>query len=1331
MGAYHHLSDDQIQAIHAAAVATDLAAQQDALLAGLPPTYTATLTQSGPPAARLLQTLHALNAVSALADGTVPLAVWLRNAATLASAYAEGRLFEDALNAQQSATEEPAWAAARAQATGGALASDATGMALTSTPLGRPTRVFVSYARVDAEYRRALAAHLATLRTQGLISDWHDGEVAPGEEWDAKIRQQLSAADIIVLLISADFFASEYINCVEIPHALERYAAGSAVIIPIVVRAVEWKHTPLARIQGLPENGKAVKSWADQDEAWADVAAGIRRAVESLAAAATSGSSSQTNSKASFGVRDQREAESSSLTIYRERVRPLFDYWETGLVGLVFERSGVSLSEFDKMYVPRRLLDRAETDKSLSKERGATLDAPQILELKRHLLVRGSAGAGKSIWLASCFRQLQRNLSAIPLLIVGKEVSRDWRDAKGSERSIDSLLCQRIAEHVGDDQVALAVLRACKAPGGARPVILFDGWDEVGPHAEELGHKLFGFLRQYPHVRAIVTSRPFGVRQPQEGFDTMELQPFNEREIEALCCGYFGQRRGHGSDEGRSFFSRLSRSRRTLDMARTPLMLTMMLIVGERRALPEERHELYSLCIEELVGYKPEARARAGAVEAVLHWRPDDFRERIRVLQRLAFSLQQKQFSSTTNIYGEPMCYTGPEELAKMLPQEWPNECPPGMTPEGLRRGFVEWLAGPAGLLIDDWGGLRFVHLSLQEYLAACELNSALTEEANVSEMFISAVANVRWWETMQLWSALLSQHRPEALDKGIDALFEVNDMGRAVALAGTLMASGRGSATRFDRLLKLFPDLIAIDWSDGTELCAAAFKASADEARRRSLAMAICRSALRCPLPGWLRLHQFASLAGLQSIGSWPPAESIGALCLQAMNASAIPRETIYGAGRILTGGAPLWPGAPSELAWLQLWPSRRRVVGLRLQLALVCGASRENIQHIAPGLLDAVTWRDVEQAHIRALVAFFSRHEPLVKANQRAVREAKEFVKSLRRWLPDNPGNMLGALARFHHEDLERTNAREQAEPLARNWLRDLSRGLSLRNAALVPARVIETPSNDKDKGKDKEKDKQKEWEGNLALGREMSRKSYSQMVRAISEVTAMEQLPDEARAWFTSLVRRRPERPSGDLIQEHLAAMHLEWQRPGVPGLAFSLLQEWRLNDRQVEGWLLEMAWLDTYSVGFDTARAYAAGLDAGQLNAQGQLLVETCRLSLNPEAAPDRFEAALAAYGIEDDPLWPALARHLVRRSSNADRILLADLATHFERRKGPLSDGLRYLVRGDLVLEGGEVLTLDDLSNSLGLDRLPLLDEMEEEVDVRFNDDPLSMIVGEG
>lgn len=104
---------------------------------------------------------------------------------------------------------------------------------------------------------------------------------------------------------------------------------------------------------------------------------------------------------------------------------------------------------------------------------------------------------------------------------------------------------------------------------------------------------------------------------------------------------------------------------------------------------------------------------------------------------------------------------------------------------------------------------------------------------------------------------------------------------------------------------------------------------------------------------------------------------------------------------------------------------------------------------------------------------------------------------------------------------------------------------------------------------------------------------------------------------------------------------------------------------------------------------------------------------CRASLHPKADATQLETELAAY--HGDPLWPALARHISRRSTAEDRALLEELAAKPELREGVLSWGLRYYVRGDLVLNDGTVLTLDQLCDELGLPHLPLLEDMPDEL----------------
>ncbi len=134
--------------------------------------------------------------------------------------------------------------------------------------------------------RDELDRHLSALKKQGLISAWHDRMIGPGMEWKGAIDEHLEAAELILLLVSADFLASDYCYDIEMVRALERHEAGAAVVIPVVLRAVDWSDTPIRKLQALPADEKPVASWPDRDEAFANIAAGIRKAVLKLMQAA-------------------------------------------------------------------------------------------------------------------------------------------------------------------------------------------------------------------------------------------------------------------------------------------------------------------------------------------------------------------------------------------------------------------------------------------------------------------------------------------------------------------------------------------------------------------------------------------------------------------------------------------------------------------------------------------------------------------------------------------------------------------------------------------------------------------------------------------------------------------------------------------------------------------------------------------------------------------------------------------------------------------------------------------------------------------------------------
>lgn len=140
--------------------------------------------------------------------------------------------------------------------------------------------LFISYSHQDEGYRAELGKHLSALRRQGLITDWHDRKIVPGQEWGREIDAHLESAAIIVLLVSPDFMHSEYCWDREMLRALERHDRGDAVVIPVFIRPVYFEGAPFARVQGLPTDAKPVSTWVNTDEAWVNVVHGIRRVIE-------------------------------------------------------------------------------------------------------------------------------------------------------------------------------------------------------------------------------------------------------------------------------------------------------------------------------------------------------------------------------------------------------------------------------------------------------------------------------------------------------------------------------------------------------------------------------------------------------------------------------------------------------------------------------------------------------------------------------------------------------------------------------------------------------------------------------------------------------------------------------------------------------------------------------------------------------------------------------------------------------------------------------------------------------------------------------------------
>lgn len=157
-------------------------------------------------------------------------------------------------------------------------------VAAADPPGPRGALVFISYAHVDEVLRAGLRAHLSVLEREGLVHTWDDRQILAGDDFADAIDVRLNRADVILLLVSADFITSEYCYGKELERALERHAdpADRAIVIPIILRRCDWQSTPFAKLQALPAGARPLAEWPSADDYYTAVTQGLRRRLQRL-----------------------------------------------------------------------------------------------------------------------------------------------------------------------------------------------------------------------------------------------------------------------------------------------------------------------------------------------------------------------------------------------------------------------------------------------------------------------------------------------------------------------------------------------------------------------------------------------------------------------------------------------------------------------------------------------------------------------------------------------------------------------------------------------------------------------------------------------------------------------------------------------------------------------------------------------------------------------------------------------------------------------------------------------------------------------------------------
>jgi hypothetical protein len=145
--------------------------------------------------------------------------------------------------------------------------------------------IFFSYHenKKDQDILAKLESHLAVLRRNHIITDWHKGKLTPGQEPEAETLKHLNSARIICLLVSAEYLNDPDLYEKHVGRAMERRKQDGTIVIPILVRNVDgWEDTEFGGLLTIPRNKQPISKWDDVDEVLAEVVNEIRKTVKGL-----------------------------------------------------------------------------------------------------------------------------------------------------------------------------------------------------------------------------------------------------------------------------------------------------------------------------------------------------------------------------------------------------------------------------------------------------------------------------------------------------------------------------------------------------------------------------------------------------------------------------------------------------------------------------------------------------------------------------------------------------------------------------------------------------------------------------------------------------------------------------------------------------------------------------------------------------------------------------------------------------------------------------------------------------------------------------------------
>ncbi|MDG2942084.1 TIR domain-containing protein [Exercitatus varius] len=306
-----------------------------------------------------------------------------------------------------------------------------------------PVNIFISYSHKDENFKDDLCEHMSSLKRDEVVSEWNDRKILPGQDWGKQISENLENADIILFLISSSFLASDYCVDIEVKRAMEKHQNQEAVLIPIIVRDVDWGSSKLANFQALPKDAKAVDSWDKRDAAWVSVIKGLRATISEF-------------KKKEITKIEQDSTKMMLVAKSNNLLNSAHERWLNDTAVELTHRKKDSVFLDDVYIVPD-----VEYEKQSYKDKRLFTSATSILS-KNKVILYGDEQQGKTSFLKYFFKEKLEN--EYPIYLMGKDI-------KNSD--VEKILDKAISNQYSD--LSLDVFKS----SSKKKVILIDDIDTI------------------------------------------------------------------------------------------------------------------------------------------------------------------------------------------------------------------------------------------------------------------------------------------------------------------------------------------------------------------------------------------------------------------------------------------------------------------------------------------------------------------------------------------------------------------------------------------------------------------------------------------------------------------------------------------------------------------------------------------------------------------------------------------------------------------------------------------------------------------------------------